>query len=620
MHGVLVEAVRPLVLARAKKYEEDLKAAKLLAVAGGGKPQKRQHSAGPGSGTNSVPETPPLQASQVGPAVQVLRAVSKNPDLLASKVCKHLRTALHPLVEAYLREMKSSPAFRVTCLLGQRERWMDALPVLSGLRAEDLRKRPKLGAYQRWVRELNVAEGDPREIAMLDSVMRVASGLPPDQVPPPKEGSVERYPPFAPVVTSTPPVEQTAGPLDVGPAEAATDRARGAEDETHVSAANKLFSLIATRREEAKDSFASQGSFIVVAHEAAHSRTPPNHFDLDIYATALHTPGALGLGDAGHVTKTDVPAVEGAFVLTDVLSTPECDAMRAASERIGYKFDVPLSSDLDERAQNVVMLVSNEQHDALFARVRGVLPSEIDGHMLCGLNRRWRLYRYQEGNLYRKHLDGAWPASGTRNVGGREEYVYDAHGGSTRSKLTFIVYLNDDFEGGETTFFVPRPGMPGVLEQRPVQPRLGCACVFSHGETRVPLLHEGSAVKRGTKYLLRTEVLYVAPDSPEALRDAARLRGLARRIGLQAKEDEEENESVGDEEDTAITGNKVGKRSKKRSSKRKVDVAHGTEKVAKKGFKQGKVAGAAKKSGKGRGKGKAVTRKKMSGKKPGKRG
>ena len=38
-------------------------------------------------------------------------------------------------------------------------------------------------------------------------------------------------------------------------------------------------------------------------------------------------------------------------------------------------------------------------------------------------------------------MDGAWPASGITVENGKETYVYDAHGGGTRSKLTFIIYL-----------------------------------------------------------------------------------------------------------------------------------------------------------------------------------
>merc|ERR1712039_1103977 len=111
---------------------------------------------------------------------------------------------------------------------------------------------------------------------------------------------------------------------------------------------------------------------------------------------------------------------------------------------------------------------------------------------------------------------GAWPASGTK-VGsvGAQEYVYDAFGGSAWSRLTFVLYLSDSFEGGETSFFVPNREREGVLEAHPVLPREGCATVFVHGDTGVPLLHEGSKVTSGTKYILRTDVVYQSAVSPE---------------------------------------------------------------------------------------------------------
>ena len=42
--------------------------------------------------------------------------------------------------------------------------------------------------------------------------------------------------------------------------------------------------------------------------------------------------------------------------------------------------------------------------------------------MAVGLNRRWRIYRYNQGNVYRPHIDGAWPGSGIDN---NNQYVYD---------------------------------------------------------------------------------------------------------------------------------------------------------------------------------------------------
>ncbi|CAE7279619.1 unnamed protein product [Symbiodinium necroappetens] len=183
----------------------------------------------------------------------------------------------------------------------------------------------------------------------------------------------------------------------------------------------------------------------------------------------------------------ELPGVPGAFVLSDVLSAQECHMLRQATEAMGYRPDVPLSSELDERAHNVVLMANDFQNTSLFDRVKHLLPSKLGQEKLLGINRRWRFYRYLSGNLfitrskastaqgraqgfncrrsklfarrYRKHLDGAWPASGLkRGEDGQDEYVYDAYGGGTRSKLTFIIYLNDDFEGGCTTFYTPNPG------------------------------------------------------------------------------------------------------------------------------------------------------------------
>ena len=74
------------------------------------------------------------------------------------------------------------------------------------------------------------------------------------------------------------------------------------------------------------------------------------------------------------------------------------------------------------------------------------------------------------------------------------------------SKLTFLIYLNDDFGGGGTSFYAPST-VDGVLDCRAVRPVAGSALVFPHGATSAAL-HEGSGVTHGTKYVIRSEVLY----------------------------------------------------------------------------------------------------------------
>ena len=130
------------------------------------------------------------------------------------------------------------------------------------------------------------------------------------------------------------------------------------------------------------------------------------------------------------------------------------------------------------------------------------MPQEIDSQTVAGINKRFRIYKYNKGNVYRPHVDGAWPGSGIVNG----EYVYNMYQ-DRLSRLTFVLYLNEDFEGGATTFFAPGAEF-GSLETIGVRPRIGSALCFPHGDTAGSLVHEGSATTSGTKYIIRTDVLY----------------------------------------------------------------------------------------------------------------
>ena len=55
-----------------------------------------------------------------------------------------------------------------------------------------------------------------------------------------------------------------------------------------------------------------------------------------------------------------------------------------------------------------------------------------------------------------------------------------------------MIYLNEDFEGGETLF-----------ENAVIVPKTGLALFFVHR-----LLHKGQPVLEKLKYVLRTDVLY----------------------------------------------------------------------------------------------------------------
>jgi predicted 2-oxoglutarate/Fe(II)-dependent dioxygenase YbiX len=176
------------------------------------------------------------------------------------------------------------------------------------------------------------------------------------------------------------------------------------------------------------------------------------------------------------------------FVIPCFLSPEECDRFIARSESTGYE-DAPITTSAgfvmrkDIRNNERVMVDDPALAAELFARAEPLLVREWSGWTLTGLNERWRYYRYDPGQAFAPHLDG-----------------YFERDNGERSHFTFMVYLNDGFEGGETIF---HRHYQGPLSVRPVR---GLALVFFHRQ-----LHEGAPVIRGRKYVLRTDVMYRRP-------------------------------------------------------------------------------------------------------------
>lgn len=133
--------------------------------------------------------------------------------------------------------------------------------------------------------------------------------------------------------------------------------------------------------------------------------------------------------------------------------------------------------------------------DSLFKLVQPFLPQTIQLGLkeklweLDGLNERFRYYRYSQGQQFKAHFDG--------------DYERDKF---NKSFLTLLFYLNDNFTGGATTFYQWQAGY--IDKERPthvITPKKGQALIFEHQQC-----HEGSVILTGTKYVLRTDVMYRA--------------------------------------------------------------------------------------------------------------
>ncbi len=184
------------------------------------------------------------------------------------------------------------------------------------------------------------------------------------------------------------------------------------------------------------------------------------------------------------------------FTLSNVLSPEECAEYIALSETIGYTAaGLTVGQDEYVMAPNVrnndrVILDDEERAADLWRRIAESVPAKLDGWTAIGLNERLRFYRYDPGQRFATHGDGSY----MRKIG-------------ECSLLTFMIYLNDGFEGGETRFYFGTPYLElfdsSVTPDLSVVPAIGMALCFLH-----PLRHEGAPVIRGRKYVLRSDVMY----------------------------------------------------------------------------------------------------------------
>ncbi|WP_244535876.1 2OG-Fe(II) oxygenase [Hymenobacter psychrotolerans] len=113
--------------------------------------------------------------------------------------------------------------------------------------------------------------------------------------------------------------------------------------------------------------------------------------------------------------------------------------------------------------------------ETLWHKIQPFTPAHFGNSTAIGLNELFRFYRYQRGHQFRGHYD--------------ESFIRNS---SEASYFTFMIYLNDNFQGGDTAFKDLR-----------IQPKQGMALLFQHS-----LYHEGSEVLQGVKYVLRSDIMY----------------------------------------------------------------------------------------------------------------
>ncbi|MBM7116470.1 prolyl hydroxylase family protein [Archangium primigenium] len=173
------------------------------------------------------------------------------------------------------------------------------------------------------------------------------------------------------------------------------------------------------------------------------------------------------------------PLAEGVFTLEGFLSADACAELISLAEARGFSAAAVRTASGPQALSHIRNNDRLELREPAWAarfwrQLEGLGLPEVEGHRARALSSWFRFYRYVPGQRFRMHKDGRLQEDGLE------------------SRLTFLLYLNDDCAGGETTF-----------KTFAVAPRQGSALLFVH-ET----WHEGSALTSGTKYVLRSDVLY----------------------------------------------------------------------------------------------------------------
>jgi hypothetical protein len=293
----------------------------------------------------------------------------------------------------------------------------------------------------------------------------------------------------------------------------------------------------------------------IVCCEDDGRRRPANRLPLKLFRSV--SPNALILAPAGfrapRVNRVDLSQTvgPGIFALTSVFAKAECELFVQSALACGLVKD---DENDQESMEYCEICVYNAVVENIWQRIRDHFHADEEDAfeddddddddnsvhhywLPVGINPRFRIFKYDDKSVYRRHLDGAWPCGMLDEQ--TNEFIVDTNalldGNNTNNKenqrttrLTFLIYLTDTFRGGETTFYsVDDDDHTNEEEQKKkvivgnaVAPRVGAVLCFPHGNAKNSPVHEGSRLfssskndddgdsSSSCKFVARTDVVF----------------------------------------------------------------------------------------------------------------
>jgi len=195
--------------------------------------------------------------------------------------------------------------------------------------------------------------------------------------------------------------------------------------------------------------------------------------------------------------ESHVNIPERMYMIDNLFSKEYCDKMIEDLQFKEYELKFQkLFQEAEVNSGRIIMrtslrrkIIEPQVARIVWEAVKNLLPQQLeDGRRLAGIRSRMNFYKYSEGEFFNTHVDGGFRY---RETGESSEY-------------TFIVYLNDDFEGGSTRFCDVDYWESSPLGVRQVNAKQGSVLIF-----RQPYMkHCGTMIKSGNKYILQGMVMY----------------------------------------------------------------------------------------------------------------
>lgn len=191
------------------------------------------------------------------------------------------------------------------------------------------------------------------------------------------------------------------------------------------------------------------------------------------------------------------------YLVKQFLTHSECDHILQSMKNFKYEeasvdtilqrtSNEPLSTKIrkDIRNNEKIVFESRDIANSLYQRFKiytfpfnSFNSISIRDMSMCAMNSRLKIYKYSCGQQFKPHVDGIFFDSERKE----------------ESRATFLIYLNDNFTGGQTKFYFDNFENQTLI----VKPEKGSALIFYH-----TIKHEGLPVHIGEKYILRSDVMY----------------------------------------------------------------------------------------------------------------